>query len=151
MGKWLPRELLPQGVMPSKHRSMICIVLQNNHTLTYSHIVIFQSTTHSSSQAEVKSTLVHEISHYWEATTQNCIVKARPTILIYLKHPLSKVWQQVLQTLKGSTKGSMVKGSGWTLCTQFIVSWKECCKGCGHPLLNVTNLCFVEHICAMFQ
>ena len=92
-------------------------VLQSNHTLEYTHSVIFQYTTHSSSQAEVKSTLVHEVPHHWEATTNNCIVKARPTIGVRLKLPVSKVGQQVLHTLKGATKGSTVKGSGWILWT----------------------------------
>ena len=68
-------------------------------------------TTHHISQAEVKSTLVHEVPHHWEATTPNCIVKACPTFLIHLKLPVSKEGQQVLDTLKGSTIGSKVKGS----------------------------------------
>ena len=85
---------------------------QNNHALVYTHSVMYHSTTHcSSSQAEVKSTLVHEVPHHWEATTPNCIVKACPTILIHLKLPVSEEGQQVLDTLKGSTIGSKVKGS----------------------------------------
>ena len=86
--------------------------LQNNHVLVYTHSVIFQCTTHLISQAEVKSTLVHEVPHHWEAITCNCIVKACPTILILLKLPLSKEGQQVLNTIKGTTPGSPVKGSG---------------------------------------
>ena len=91
-------------------------VLQSNHALVYTHTVIFQSTTYCSFQAEVKSTLVHEVPHHWEATSSNCIVKACPTILIHLKLPVSKEGQQVLHILKGPTIGSMVKGSGWILC-----------------------------------
>ena len=87
---------------------------------------MYDSTTHCSSQAEVKSASVHEVPHHWEATTDNCIVKTYPTISIHPKHPLSKEGQQVLHTLKGSTIGSLVKGSGWTLCT-WLVSWVECC------------------------
>ena len=68
-------------------------------------------TTHSISQAEVKSTLVHEVPHHWEATTSNCIVKACPTSLIQLKLPVSKEGQQVLNTLKESMICSKVKGS----------------------------------------
>ena len=77
------------------------------------HSVIFTPlyTTHHFSQAEVKSTLVHEVPHHWEATTCNCIVKACHTFLIHLKLPVSEEGQQVLDTLKGSTIGSMVKGS----------------------------------------
>ena len=73
---------------------------------------MYHSTTHLISQAEVKSTLVHEVPHHWEATTSNCPVKACPTILIHLKLPVSKEGQQVLNTLKGSTIGSKVKESG---------------------------------------
>ena len=87
---------------------------------------MYHFTTHCSSQTEVKSTSVHEVPHHWEATTDNCTVKTCPTIIIHLKHPLSKEGQQVLHTLKGSTIGSPVKGSGWTLCT-WLVSWVECC------------------------
>ena len=87
---------------------------------------MYDSTTHCSSQAEVKSTLVHEVPHHWEATTDNCTVKTCPTIIIHLKHPVSKEGQQVLHTLKGSTIGSPVKDSEWTLCT-WLVSWVECC------------------------
>ena len=87
---------------------------------------MYHSTTHCSPQAEVKSILVHEVPHHWEATTPNCIVNTCPTIFIHLKHPLSKEGQQVLHTLKGSTIGSLVKGSGWILCT-WLVSWVECC------------------------
>ena len=76
------------------------------------HTVMYYSTTHCSSQPEVKSTLVYEVPHHWEATTEHCIVKACCTIFIHLKHPLSKEGQQVLHTLKGSTPGSKVKGSG---------------------------------------
>ena len=86
--------------------------LQNNHVLVYTHSVIFQSTTNSSSRAQVKSTLVHEVPHHWEATTPNCIVKACEAILILLKLPLPKEGQQVLNTLKVTTSGSKVKGSG---------------------------------------
>ena len=107
---------------------------------------MYHSTTHCSSQADVKSTLVHEVPHHWEATTENCIVKACPTIIIHLKHPLSKEGQQVLHTLKGSTIGSPVKGSGWTLCT-WLVSWVECCirlwvhtDECDSLVLCETNL-----------
>ena len=73
---------------------------------------MYHSTTHLISQAEVKSTLVHKVPHHWEATTYNCTVKACPTNLIHLKPPVSKEGQQVLNTLKESTKGSKVKGSG---------------------------------------
>ena len=73
---------------------------------------MYHSTTHLISQAEVKSTLVHEVPHHWESTTYNCPVKACPTILIHLKLPVSKEGQQVLNTLKGSTICSSVKGSG---------------------------------------
>ena len=79
--------------------------------LVYTHSVVYHSIAHHSSQAEVKSTLVHEVPHHWEATTPNCIVKACPTILIHLKLPVSEEGQQVLDTLKGSTIGSKVKGS----------------------------------------
>ena len=72
---------------------------------------MYHSTTHCSSQAEVKSTLVHEVPHHWEATTPNCIVKACHTFLLHLKLSVSKEGQQVLDTLKGSTVGSKVKGS----------------------------------------
>ena len=93
----------------------ICIycmhsIFSMNHTRV--HNEMYHSTTHCSPQAEVKSTLVHEVRHHWEATTENCIVKACPTIFIHLEHPLSKEGQQVLHTLKGSTIGSLVKGSG---------------------------------------
>ena len=74
--------------------------------------VIYRPTTHWSSQTEVKSTVVHEVPHHWEATTCNCIVKACPTIFIHLKHPLSKEGQKVFHTRKESTIGSIVKGSG---------------------------------------
>ena len=69
---------------------------------------MYHSTTHSISQAEVKSTLVHEVPHHWEAITEYCHVKACRTILIHLKLPVSKEGQQVLNTLKGSTIGSKV-------------------------------------------
>ena len=72
---------------------------------------MYHSTTHIISQAEVKSTLVHEVPHHWEATTYNCIVNACPTILVHLKLPVSEEGQQVLDALKGSIIGSMVKGS----------------------------------------
>ena len=72
---------------------------------------MYHSTTHQISQAEVESTLVHEVPHHWETTTPNRIVKACPTFLIHLKLPVSKEGQQVLDTLKGSTIGSKVKGS----------------------------------------
>ena len=62
--------------------------------------------------AVLKLTLVHEVPQHWQATTQNCIVKACRTIFIHLKHSLFKEEQQVLHTLKGSTIGSEVKGSG---------------------------------------
>ena len=88
--------------------------LTKQHVLVYTHSVIH---THCSSQADVKSTLVHEIPHHWEATTFNCIVKARPTIRIHHKLPVSKVGHQVLHALNGATKGSPVKGSGWILWT----------------------------------
>ena len=81
---------------------------------------MYHSTTHCSSQAEVKSTLVHEVPHHWEATTSNCQVKACLTILIQLKLPVSKEGQQVLNTLKGSTIGSKVKDSARTLCTWLV-------------------------------
>ena len=73
---------------------------------------VIYSTTHSSSQVEVKSTLVHEVRYYWEATTSNCTVKACPTILVQRKLPVSKEGQQVFDTLNESTVGSKVKGSG---------------------------------------
>ena len=73
---------------------------------------MYYSTTHLISQAEVKSTLVHEVPHHWEATTEYCPVKACPTILVHLKLPVSKAGQHVLNTLKGSPIGSNVKGSG---------------------------------------
>ena len=79
---------------------------------TWVDSVMYHSTTHRSFQAEVKSILVHEVPHHWEATTFNCIVKTCPTIFIHLKHSLSKEGQQVLHTLKGSTIGSPVKDSG---------------------------------------
>ena len=91
-----------------------------------SHTVMYDSTTHCSSQTEFKSASVHEVPHHWEATTDNCTVKTCLTVIIHLKHPLSKEGQQVLHTLKGSSNGSPVKGSGWTLCT-WLVSWVECC------------------------
>ena len=69
-------------------RDYIHCVLSTNHA--HIHNVMYHSTTHCSSQAEVKSTLVHEVPHHWEATTSNCIVKACPTILIHLKLPVSK-------------------------------------------------------------
>ena len=83
-------------------------------------------TTHCSPQADVKSTLVHEVPHHWEITTVNCIVKACLTTLIHLKHPLSKEGQQVLHTLKRSTTGNPVEGSGWTLCA-WLLSRVKCC------------------------
>ena len=125
-------------------------VSQNNHTLVYTHSVMYHSTTHPSSQAEVKSTLVHEVSHHWEATTPNCIVKACLTILIHLKLPVSKEGQQVLDTLKGSIIGSKVKSSHWTLCT-WLVSWVECCIRLWVPLPSVTHLCFIKYIRTMCQ
>ena len=82
---------------------------QLNHA--HVHNVMYHSTTHFSSQAKVKSTLVHEVLHHWEATNENFPVKACPTILIHLKLPVSKEGQQVLNTLKGSTIHSKVKGS----------------------------------------
>ena len=93
------------------------IGIKKHHTdmtlpLVYTHSVMYHSATHSSSQAEVKSTLVHEVPHHWEATTPNCIVKACPTILLHLKLPVFEEGQQVLHTLKGSTTSSKVKGSG---------------------------------------
>ena len=97
------------------------------HLMNESHTVMYDSTTHCSSQTEVKSTLVHEVPHHWEATTENCTVKTSPTvkacltIIIHLKHPLSKEGQQVLHTLKGSTIGSLVKGSEWTLCNMVSI------------------------------
>ena len=81
---------------------------------------MYHSTTHCSSQAEVKSTLVYKVPHPWEATTYNCPVKASPTILIHLKLPVSKEGQQVLNTLKGSTIGSSAKDSARTLCTWLV-------------------------------
>ena len=84
-------------------------VLSTNHA--HVHNVMYHSTTHLISQAEVKSTLVHEVPHHWEATIFNCPVKACPTNPIHLKLPVSKEGQQVLNTLKGSTRGSSVKGS----------------------------------------
>ena len=73
---------------------------------------MYPSTTHIISQAEVKSTLVHEVPHHWEATTPNSVVKACHTFLIHLKLPVSEEGQQVLDTLTGPTIGSKVKGSG---------------------------------------
>ena len=103
---------LREWVILSRLNNDVHHALQNNHVLVYTHSVIFQCTTHSSSRAEVKSTLVHEVPHHWEATTFNCIVKPCEAILIHLKLPLSKEGQQVLYTLKGTTIGSIVKGSG---------------------------------------
>ena len=102
----------------------------------YTHSVIH---THSSSQAELKSTLVHEVPHHWEATTINCIVKARPTIRIHHKLPVSKVGQKVLYALKGATKGSPVKGSGWILWTWYawqvnIEHWETSFGHIEHPV-----------------
>ena len=111
---------------------------------------MYHSTTHCSSQAEVKSTLVHEVPHHWESTTSNCIVKGCHTILIQLKLPVSKEGQQVLNTLKGSTIDSSVKGSAWILCT-WLVSWVECCIRLWVPLLSVTHFCFVKDISAMLH
>ena len=87
------------------------IMFHKTTRLVYTHNVMYHSTTHCSSQAEVKSTLVHKVPNHWEATTPNCIVKACPTFLIHLKLPVSKKGQQVLDTLKGSATGSKVKGS----------------------------------------
>ena len=114
------------------------------------HIHMYHSTTYCSSQAEVKSTLVHEVPHHWEATTYNCIVKACPTILIQLKLPVSKEGQQVLNTLKRSTICSKVKGSAWTLCT-WLVSWVERCVRLWVPLPIVTHFRFVKHISPVFH
>ena len=75
------------------------------------HNILYHYTIHHISDVEVKSALVHEIPHHWEATTCNCIVKACPTIF-HLICLLSKERQQVLDTLKGSTTGSKVKDSG---------------------------------------
>ena len=94
--------------------------------------------------------MVHEVPHHWEATTPNCIVKACPTFLIHLKLPVSKEGQQVLDTLKGSTIGSKVKGSDWTLCT-WLVSWVECCIRLWVPLPSVTHLCLMKYICTVCQ
>ena len=79
--------------------------------LVYTIYCTTTCTTHPISDVEVKSILVHEIPHHWEATTYNCIVKVCPTTF-HLKCLLSKERQQVLGTLKGSTTGSKVKGSG---------------------------------------
>ena len=73
---------------------------------------LIDSTTHSSSFIEIKSTLVQEVIHYWDTTTPNCMVKACPTIFIHRELPVSKEGQQVLDTLNGSTIGSKVEGSG---------------------------------------
>ena len=123
-------------------------VLSMNHE--HVHNVMYHPTTHSSSQAEVKSTLVHEVPHHWEATTSNWVVKACPTVLIHFKLPVSKEGQQVLNTLKGSTMGSKVKGSARTLCT-WLVSWVERCVRLWVPLLSVTHFCFAKHISPIFQ
>ena len=101
-----------------------CVITYIHHVLStnraHVHNVMYHSTTHLISQAEVKSTLVHEVPHHWEATTEYCIVKACHTILIQLKLPVSKEGQQVLNTLKGSTIGSKVKDSARTLCTWLV-------------------------------
>ena len=116
-----------------------------------SHNVMYDSTTHCSSQAEVKSALVHEVPRHWEATTDNCIVKTCHTIFIRVKHPLSNEGQQVLHTLKGSTIGSMVKGSGWTLCTWLVYHEWNVVLGCGYTVTSVTYWPPVKHISPMFH
>ena len=72
-------------------------------------------------QAEVKSTLVHEVPHHWEATTSNCIVMPWSTILKLL---LSKEGQQVVYKLKGSAIGRMKCPAVMVLCkSQRMCSW----------------------------
>ena len=92
-------------------RVCVCVHMSATTYIVCYQQITYHSTTHFSSQAEVKSTLVHEVPHHWEATTYNCPVKTCPTTLVHLKLPVSKEGQQVLNTLKGSTKGSKVKGS----------------------------------------
>ena len=124
--------------------------LMKQLAFVYTHSVMYHSTTHHSSHTEVKSTLVHKVSHHWEFTTWNCPVKACLTFIIHLKLPVAKEGQQVLDMLEGSTKGSTVKGSDWTLCT-WLVSSVEWCIRLWVPLPSVTHLCFVEHICTVCQ